>query len=336
MEAKEEGDGLATHAGCRYKANEIYPLNFASRFFVYVLIFLTTHCSLASLPKDGFFLPDHVQELTFKFQKYGNLILLPVTINDTIQVNLILDTGCRNLLLFGKRFEKLFKITPGQKIQIAGLGDGQSLLGKISLDNKVSIHAVLGEKIPIVIVANQNLFSKYSNVHGIIGYDIFIKFEIEFNSISRLITFRPAAVAEISSEYTKIPLRIEDTRPLIQSTILFSDHESLTSDLMLDTGSSLGLFLKANNKKISSNGNTKKILGSGLNGSIMGSETRAEKIILETFEIKRTIIAGVTWSPWYNDGSVGMEIMKDYTIVLNYCKAYAGFKKVYTKVKSRG
>jgi hypothetical protein len=329
MEAKEKGDGLAKHAGCRHKVNEIYSLNFASRFFVHVLIFLTTHCSLASLPKDGFFLPDHVQELTFKFQNYENLILLPVTINDTIQVNLILDTGCRNLLLFGKRFEKLFKIQPCRKVQISGLGDGQSPQGKVSLDNKVSIHAVLGEKIPIVIVANQNLFSKYSNVHGIIGYDIFTKFEIEFNSISQLITFRSAAVAEISAEYTKIPLRIEDTRPLIQSTIFFSDHEGLTSDLMLDTGSALGLLLKSNDKEIFSNGNPKKILGYGLNGNILGSETKAEKIILETFEIKRTIIAGVTWSPWDNNGSVGMEILKDYIIVLNYCKAYAGFKKVY-------
>lgn len=45
----------------------------------------------------------------------------------------------------------LFNVESRQKIWFAGLGDGQSLNGKLSLDNKVAIQAVLGEKIPIVL-----------------------------------------------------------------------------------------------------------------------------------------------------------------------------------------
>lgn len=302
-------------------------MNFLSRFFLQALFFFAVHSSLAIHPKAGFFLPDNVPEVTFKFQQVGNLILLPVILNDSVTINLILDTGCRNIILFGKRFQKLLVTDPDRKIQFSGLGDGKPVNGKLSLNNKVSIHAVIGEKIPVVIVESQNLFGAYSNIHGVIGYDIFIKFEIELNPRRQLITFRPAAGAELSSDYLKIPLQIEDSRPLIHSRVFFSAHDDQGFDLMLDTGSSLGLLLKTTDLKKYPKRSSKKILGKGLNGDIVGSERLTKKLVLDTFEIEG-VLANVTYSPWHNHASVGMDILKNYSIVLNYCKAYAGFKKV--------
>ncbi len=332
MIAREKANVFANCARLQSMANRLsFIIHCALNFFIALFFFLSAHFSLASIPEAGFFLPDNVPEVTFKFKRFKNLILLPVTINDTIKVNLILDTGCRNLLLFGKRFEKLFNTDTNQKIQFSGLGQGQPVNGKLSVGNRVSIHAVLGEKIPLVIVPNQNLFSEYSKVDGIIGYDIFIKFEIELDPARQLITFRPAAVAELPNEYTRIPLRISDCVPLIQSKIFFSDREGQVCDLMLDTGSALGLLVKTTDLKKFPKGDSKRILGRGLNGDVVGIETTAKKLILDTFEIE-SIAAGVTSSAWHNYASVGMDIMKDYAIVLNYCKAYAGFKNAQKRI----
>jgi hypothetical protein len=281
---------------------------------------------LASETRSGFFLPDDVGEVTLKFHSVKNLIVLPVVINDSIKVNLILDTGCRNLVLFGKKFQKLFHMERDKNVQFSGLGVGAPVNGKLSLNNKVSIQAVLGEQIPVVLVPQQNLFSAYSDIHGVIGYDIFIKFEIELNPLRRLITFRPAATSTLSADYQKIPLRVEDSRPIIQSKIFFNETEEQSCDLMLDTGSSLGLLVKTSDLKNFSKTAKKTVLGKGLNGDVVGIETVALKLLLDTFEIT-SVDAGVTYS-WHNYASVGMEIMKDYTIVLNYCKAYAGLKKI--------
>ena len=295
-------------------------------FVLSSMLLLNAYLAQGSETKAGFSLPENVSEVTIQFQSIHNLIILPVRINDSIAVNLILDTGCRNLVLFGKKFQRLFETEADKKIQFSGLGDGTPIHGKLSLNNKVSIQAVIGEQIPVVIVPEQNLFSAYSNVHGVIGYDIFIKFEIELNPRQRLITFRPAASATLAPEYEKIPLRIEDSRPLIQSQIFFPNSEGQLCDLMLDTGSSLGLLMKTSDLKKFPRGNQKKILGRGFNGPVVGIETTAEKLLLNTFEMTQ-ITAGVTYSAWHNYASVGMDVMKDYTIVLNYCKAYAGFKK---------
>jgi len=290
------------------------------------LLFLVTFSSWAVETKAGFSLPDDVSEVTLKFQSFQNLVVLPVVINDSIHVNLVLDTGCRNLVLFGKQFQKLFQTEPTQKVQFSGLGDGNPIHGKLSLNNKVSIQTVIGEKIPLVVVPHQNIFGAFTNIHGVIGYDIFIKFEVELDHAQQRITFRPAATSELSSEYEKIPLVIEDSRPLIKSQVFFKNNDSHLCDLMLDTGSTLGLLMKTTDLKKFPIENGRKVLGRGFNGNVMGTETMASKVILNKFEILE-ITAGITHSDWHNYASVGMDVLKNYTVVLNYCKSYAGFKK---------
>ena len=298
-------------------------IQFRALSVIVVFIFSTAHQALSNA---GFSLPTNVDQVTLKFETISNLVILPVIINDSVHVNLILDTGCRNLVLFGKKFQKYFTVAPNRNVQFSGLGDGKPVTGKLALNNKVSIQAVLGESIPIVIVPQQNIFASYPNVHGIIGYDIFIKFEIELNPMLKQITFRPASTASLSAEYEKIPLRIEDSRPLITSTIFFPKHDGQICDLMLDTGSTLSLLMKTSDVKNFPTNAYEKILGKGLNGDILGIETTAG-LLLEDYAIPR-INAAVTYSAWHNYASVGMDILKNYTLVLNYCKSYAGLKKI--------
>jgi hypothetical protein len=259
-----------------------------------------------------------------------NLIILPVTINDSITVNLILDTGCRNLVLFGTQFQKKFVLERDRNVRFSGLGDGKPVDGKLALDNKVSIHALLGESIPVVIIPDRRLFSSLSNIHGVIGYDVFIKFEIEFNMTKEVITFRPAATAELSRGYNKVPLQINDSRPLIHATVFFSAGKGEECDLMLDTGSTLGLLFKTSDLKIFSERGSKKIIGRGLNGNVTGVDAQAFKLMLRTLEIKAPS-SQVIYSTWDSNPSIGMNILKHYTVVLNYCKAYAGFRQMSKK-----
>src|SRR5688572_20197770 len=135
---------------------------------IFFLLVLNTAAEAASGHGAGFSLPDSVNEMTIRYRMVKDLIVLPVVINDSVRVNLILDTGCRNLILFGKKFKKLFQINPGKPVQFSGLGSGRAVTGLLSLGNKVSINHVLGNQIPVVIVGNSNLFDAYQDVHGVI------------------------------------------------------------------------------------------------------------------------------------------------------------------------
>src|SRR5688572_25246721 len=80
----------------------------------------------------GFYLPDSINEMTIHYRVMKNLIILPVVINDSLEVNLILDTGCRNLVLFDKSFLKLLKLEKGRQVQFSGLGSGAPVYGHLS------------------------------------------------------------------------------------------------------------------------------------------------------------------------------------------------------------
>lgn len=291
-------------------------------------VILATNVGNAMIDAEaGFSMADDVAEFTMHYETIDNLIVLPVVINGSVSVNLILDTGCRNIVLFGKKLHRLFDIAPNKKIEFSGLGNGRPVTGDLSLNNEVSMGPVEGQFIPIVIVPQPNFFSGYKNIDGVIGYDIFIKFEVEINSTKQEITFRPAARANLSSDYQKVSIRIEDSRPIIQSTIFMSESSQQACSIMLDTGSTLGLLVKTTDVSDFSPNARKTILGRGLNGQIMGIKKDARKVALNGFEI-HSAEAAITYSPWHNYASVGMGIMKDYVVVLNYCQSYAAFKRI--------
>lgn len=293
-----------------------------------LLIFLMFPFSACAFgPASGFFLPDSVQEMRIKYRAVKGLVVLPVTINDSIQVNLILDTGCRNLILFGKKFSKMFRLTNGSPVQFSGLGSGQPVTGSLSIGNKVSIHQALGEEIPVVIVGSNNVFGRYQNVHGVIGYDIFLKFEIELDASRRNITFRPASKSGgPPAGYSRISLRIQDSRPIMESLLVMENDSTRKFDLLIDTGSSLGLLLKTTHIARYDGRRSEKVLGIGLNGPVSGYETASRKLILRGFEIEE-VATGIVSSPWHNNASLGMGVLKDYVLILNYCKATAWFKR---------
>lgn len=274
----------------------------------------------------GFFLPDSVEQMTIKYRTVKGLIVLPVTINDSIQVNLILDTGCRNLILFGKRFMKVFKMSGARPIEFSGLGSGRPPTGKLSIGNKVSINHVLGNQIPLVVVGSNNVFGQYHNVHGVIGYDIFLKFEIELNASAETVTFRPALKSSAPSGYTQVPLTIVDSRPVMQSVIVMNRRVSHALELMIDTGSSLGLLLKTTNIAAYEHFRDQSILGMGFNGPVSGYKTISDKLKIKDLEMT-DVSTGIVSSDWHDNASIGMAILKEYVVILNYCKAYACFKR---------
>jgi hypothetical protein len=281
--------------------------------------------AVASASVSGFFLPDSLDAMTISYRTVDGLIVLPVRINDSIEVNLLLDTGCRNLILFGKKFKNQLDFRGSRPVIFSGLGNGSPVKGELSLGNKVSIGHVIGRQIPIVVVQNSNLFGKLHKIDGVVGYDIFLRFEVELNPRHRTVTFRPADKVTAPPGFTMVPLRIVDARPVIESNVFLWKDSPRKLELMVDTGSSLGLLLKTTNID-QFQGRTEKVLGEGLNGPVSGFSFRSPKLQIHGFEIK-DVKTGIVSSQWHDNASIGMEVLQDYVVILNYCKQYAGFRR---------
>lgn len=96
---------------------------------------------------------------------------------------------------------------------------------------------------------------------------------------------------------------------------------------MIDTGSTLGLLLKSSPDAKAKHKGSQKLIGAGFNGLIYGHTAAVDQFNIGTIEIYEES-AQIIYSPWNSYASVGMDILKDYAVVLNYCKSYIGLRKV--------
>lgn len=284
-------------------------------------------CLALSTPfRSGFHLPDSIEEMTIQYKTVDNLILLPVSINDSLKVNLILDTGTRNIVLFGRRFKKEFDFLPDNQVQFSGLGNGSSVFGKLSINNKVEINSVIGLDIPVVVVPSRNLFSTFANVHGVIGYEIFLKFEVEINPKKQEITFRSPMHHLNNPGFVRVPLQIKDCKPVLNCEIFLKPEQRRLCDLLLDTGSQFGLLIKSNNNGWISESGEMTTFARGLNGKLEGVEIEPDHVQVQnlSFDVGPS---RMIHSPWHDYASIGMGILSQYVIILNYVKGYVELRR---------
>ena len=108
----------------------------------------------------GFNFIDDRIESVIPFDFVDNLIVVPVKINDNMEVNLILDTGGRSVILFGDHFDKKLDVMDNE-IRLNGYGRNRNKTARLSLNNKVQLGEALGQGIS-VLVANGRYFFPYN------------------------------------------------------------------------------------------------------------------------------------------------------------------------------
>jgi hypothetical protein len=275
--------------------------------------------------ESGFYLPDSVQELQIQYRNINGLVVLPFIVHDSIQVNLILDSGSSNFILFGRKFRQLIN-SSARAIRFSGHGSGHQVQGFAIPGMSLKMDLIIGENIPMIVIPRRT-FMGLEHVDGVIGLDIFQKFEVEIDPMRRIVSFRRAMTAELAGEYSRGSLRVDGHRPMLESTFTSRDGEHFTFRMLIDTGSSLGLMLFTDNQQ-NINPFDLKIIGSGFNGEIHAFQNWIQNfncsgLSLREIPIHVTLISGTR--PY---ASLGMDILKNYKTVINYCKGYIGFKKL--------
>jgi hypothetical protein len=289
------------------------------------LLLLTFISANSSTPTKGFFLPDTLTEVTFRYKRHNNLIIISPVLNDSIQLNLILDTGCNNIVLFGKKYLKYFNPFESS-ILFSGLGNGQAAKGHVSIDNNFKINGIEGKLITVVVVPQRRNFIGLTNIDGFIGFDLLSKFEIEVNPSASLITFRSALDGKNRHDFKHFKLLSGTTYPLIESSFVI-DNEIKRFPLLIDTGSELGFLFRSKNYA----NKNEDILGVGINGIIYGTTVSCKELKFESTVIGSEFLASATERYGNISFSVGMEFLENYVFVLNFVKGYFLLKDLKLK-----
>ena len=301
--------------------------------FTWVLLLLSTALFADKL---GFNFTNNKKQTKIKFKIIDNLIVMPVSINDKLRVNLILDTGGRTLVLFGRRFAKKLDVIPNKEVILNGYGKMHSRKAELSIGNKVNVADVEGRGIGIIVTKDKNFFSdsNLTNIHGIIGYSIFSRFVVMIDYYNQEITLsEPTNFCSDKLSFNQMDLVVKDTKPYIKASWAHHNYQK-NAFFHIDTGSAreLILFMKDGDEQEEFL-QERTWVGKGLNGTISGYRGVEVDLALRNEDVEKI-------SPYFINrefsnreitdaaGSIGGGFLKNYVIIFDYVNEKFYYKKV--------
>jgi S1-C subfamily serine protease len=179
-----------------------------------------------------------------------------------------------------------------------------------------------------------------TDVHGILGYELFSRFIIEIDYQKKLLTLMTPERFRKRGKFQVLPMVIEDTKPYIVVPLVLQDGTAVDAKLLVDSGASHGLMLET-----SSDGRIKvpeltvsSLLGRGLGGEIFGKVGRVKSVkianntlqsVVANFPDPNSYIDSLKTGNVFRNGAIGGEILSRFTVIFNFPK-----EKIFVKKNS--
>ena len=220
-------DGCAVHKSHK----RIAQLVFLSSFFV-------LPCpSLSQIAHSG-------TSQSIKVQVVSNLIVMPGYVNDSAQLDVVLDTGASENVLMPDRASEL-KLKPTTTAQAAGLGRGQDetahLFSGVRLawgyDKRLRLDDQRIAALRIDYISQQT----GHRVDGIFGSSLFQRFQIRVDYEHGEVTFAVGGAPATTG--TPIPIKLYGGIPFVEATFATATGEKIPALFLVDSGTAGELIL---------------------------------------------------------------------------------------------
>jgi hypothetical protein len=307
----------------------------------YIVLFFGVLTPFLLNAQNDFLIESGHSKVTIPFKLINNLIFIPIKVNG-VELNFLLDSGVEETILFSMEDKQEVSFNNVEKIKLRGLGSEEEIEGLKSTNNVLTSHGLKSQNHLLYIILDQtfNLSSHIGiPVNGIIGHKFFKNNVVEINYQRKKITIHSnneQVRKKLGKKFTSIPITIEKSKPYIEAVAVV-DSQEIPAKLLIDIGNSDSFWVFENNKIKLPKKNFPDFLGKGFSGDIEGHRAKIEKFSLANFDFKNPIVSFPDSSSIKNVrmvpgriGSVGGEILKRFTLVLDY----AG-KNLYLKKNSK-
>lgn len=272
------------------------------------------------------------KSVIINFKSASNLIIIPVTINDSDTLNFILDTGVRHPIITELPFINKLNLNYMMPVQIKGLGEDVELTAYRSGNNTMKINGLTASNQEVQMIIDENFQISHMlgiPVHGLIGFNLFKDYIVNINySNEKIILYKP--------EYYKyrdrkrdiiLPLYLDDNKPYVLTDILTDDSTKVPVKLMVDTGASDAVWLseKSDDRIRYPEKHIEAFLGRGLSGDLYGIKGRIEGIWVGPLILSKPIVAFpnseiidqlITTNN--RNGTLGAEILRRFNVTVDY------------------
>jgi hypothetical protein len=257
-----------------------------------------------------------------------NLIIVPVSINNSPPLNFILDSGVNTTILTEPLLAQLLDIESERPAFIMGLGGTGVIEAGMATGVNISLPGISGNNLKMIILPEGVLsFSQFFGfpVHGILGHDLFKEFPIRVNYRQQIVKVFRQTNYRIPRRAAVIPLAIRNNKPYINVSVKGYDGSIVDSlNLLVDLGASYPVYLNYRYRGLSEK-IIPSFLGKGLSGELTGQKGRIQKLNIKNFTLKNPTIAypekdflvdSNIMEQW--DGIIGGGVLKRFHVIFDY------------------
>lgn len=304
-------------------------LNKNLRSVAFLILFLFSY-SFSAGAQDFFQMENNGKNFKLPFELVNNLVVIPVEING-VELSFLLDTGVNSTILFSIGDKDSLNLKNSEVIYLRGLGAGEPVKALKSSGNEMTIGEAYNKDLVLYMVYDNPI--SLSNrmgipIHGIIGYDFFKDFIIEFNYPKKqLIAHKPGSFEPKNCRNcVELDLKFERNKPYVTISGEIED-KTVPLNLLIDSGSGDALWIFADKSKNIELPEKcfEDFLGFGMAGSVYGQRSRIKSIEIGGLKMSE-ITASFPDSIYYKgiatfgerNGSLGAQILSRFKVTFDY------------------
>lgn len=283
------------------------------------------------------------KSITIDFKKASNLIIIPVTINESDTLNFILDTGVRYPIITELPFVNKLNLNYLMPVQIQGLGDGYDLTAYRSNNNTIKLGGLTAWNQEVQMIIDENFQISHMlglPVHGLIGFNLFKDYIVRIDYTNdKLTLYRPEHYRyRDRNKDIILPLHFDGNKPFVRTSIVTEDLTEVPVKLLVDTGASDALWLseKSDERIGVPNNHIEAFLGRGLNGDLYGIKGRIDGLWVGPLVLPKPIVAfpnseliDQLISSNDRNGTLGAEVLRRFIVTIDYRNSRMTLRPTY-------
>jgi len=272
------------------------------------------------------------KRITIDFESASNLIIIPVTINESDTLNFILDTGVRFPIITELPFVNKLNLNYLMPVQVKGLGEGQELTAYRSGNNIMKLDKLTARNQEVQMIIDENFQISHMlgiPVHGLIGFNLFKDYIVEIDYPNEQITLHKPEYYKYRDRKKDIilPLHLEGNKPYVRTSIVTNDMKEVPVKLLVDTGASDAIWLseKSDDRIDLPENHIETFLGKGLSGDVFGAKGRLDAIWVGPLILPKPIVSfpnseliDQLISTNDRNGTIGAEILRRFNVTIDY------------------
>lgn len=308
-----------------------------SRLQAFVVVFFFIAGGLSAFPDVGTEspLPGQSEDIVRGGEPLGRFpfifdgrILIPLGINESPPMDIILDTGFpqRLLLLMHKESGDELGFTYVRTVDGArGAGSGENKPIHLTKGEHLTLPDVdLGQVLTAVMEESRDVSVHHNK--GVIGGAVFIPYVVEIDFINSVISLHDPESFTPGESWEEIPLTFERNIPILETTVCLNEGNEIPVRLLVDTGGKPPLALAVDDEKklVPPAKVIHTLAGTGLRGDVFADHGRISGLKIGSHLVENVISGFWTGdeAPVLDeinaDGVLGLGCLAHFNLIFDY------------------